>query len=302
MPVTVIYNPNADLGHGMTHLPAVRDALRSLDKNAQIVLTEGPGHAQQLVREAIMNGADMVVAAGGDGTVNEVVNGLLTAPGERPLLGVIPIGTGNDFAYAMGIASDVPTAVQNLYRQKTRKADVALMEDDRGGLRYFENNLGVGFDANVVIRTEEITQVHGFLKYLLGVLTTLALDFRPINLELRFDDEEVEQALLFISLGIGQRHGGGFLLTPFASHLDDKIDSCAVTMLSRLRALTLLNSAMKGTHVNVSQVTMRQNRRVEITSAEAMPIHIDGEIYARPQDDIHHLTVTSLPEALDVLV
>jgi diacylglycerol kinase (ATP) len=302
MPATIILNPNADLGRGISYLQTIREAVRPLDDQTQIWLTEGAGHAQQLADRALLEGAEMIVAAGGDGTVNEVVNSIMSASGARTPLGVLPIGTGNDFAYAMGIDSDVTTAIGNLFRKRIRKADVALMEDDRGRQRYFENNLGIGFDANVVIRTHEITRVHGFLKYILGVLNTLARDYRPVHLELRFDEERLAQELLFISFGVGQRHGGGFLLTPDAAHNDDRVDSCSVTMLGRLRALSLLGAAMKGTHVNVPYVTMRQNRRIEIQSKEPLPIHIDGEIYARPEDAVHALTITSLSEALDVLV
>ena len=86
----------------------------------------------------------------------------------------------------MDIAEDVPTAVQNLFQDQTQMADLALMEDDKGRRRFFDNNMGVGFDANVVIRTEEITKVHGFLKYFLGVLMTLVRDFDPIQLRMLF--------------------------------------------------------------------------------------------------------------------
>jgi diacylglycerol kinase (ATP) len=195
----------------------------------------------------------------------------------------------------------VPTAVKNVFGDRVRTIDLALMEDDKDCRRYFANNLGVGFDANVVIRTVDITQAHGFLKYFLSVLTTLAKDFYPFHLHMQFDGEEVSQEVLFISLGVGPRHGGGFLLTPDASHEDGKIDSCTAPMLGRLRALSLLNAAVKGTHIHTPYVTMRQNERIVIQSAEAMPIHVDGEIYARPEDDIHKLAIVCLPAALDVV-
>ena len=163
--------------------------------------------------------------------------------------------------------------------------------------------MGAGFDANVVIRTAAITMLHGFPKYMAGVLTALARDFRPVHLHVRYDEEEVlDQKVIFLYLGIGSRGGGGFLLTPDATHYDDLVDSCTVSMLGRFRALTLIGSAIKGTHVNTPYVTMRQNKQIVMQSDEAMPIQVDGEIYAGPDDDIRHLTITSLPAALEVIV
>ncbi len=302
MSIKVILNPRADLGRGVTHLGTIQEAAESLGE-IDLVLTTHPGHAEELAMAAVNNGYDIVVAAGGDGTVHEVVNGIIAAETNRDVkLGVVPTGTGNDFAHAMGIVGDVPSAVRTLFEGRERRVDLALMVDDKGRQRYFQNNLGVGFDANVVIRTAEITRVHGFLKYLLAVLTTLARDYHPINLQIRFDEEVVSQEVLFIILGIGPRHGGGFMLTPDASHEDDLIDSCTVSMLGRFRALSLLNSAVKGTHIRVPYVTMRNNKLIQIESREPMPIHIDGEIYAQVADNVRKLTVTSLPSSLVVIV
>lgn len=301
MPTKVILNPKSDLGNGIKYLETIKEATQPPGET-DIVLTERQGHAQELAGEAIQDGYDVLVAAGGDGTVNEIVNGIINSGTDGTKLGVIPVGTGNDFAHALGIPEDVPTAVKNLVKGRTRKIDLGLMEDDKGRRRFFDNNMGVGFDANVVIRTSEITGLHGFPKYLVGVLTTLARDFQPIHLHIRFDEEEVMQKVLFLFMGIGTRGGGGFLLTPDASHEDDLVDSCTVSMLGRLKALTLINSAIKGTHVHTPYVTMRQSKQIVINSTEAMPIQIDGEIYAWPEDDIHQLMITSLPAALEVIV
>ena len=300
MPTKVILNPNADLGRGREYLDVIAKA-GGPPGEFDVVVTEQRGHATELAAQAIADGYDLIVAAGGDGTVNEVLNSLIDENGAKARLGVIPLGTGNDFAHAMGITGDVSAAVHNLTHGRSRVIDLALMEDDHGRRRYFDNNLGVGFDANVVIRTGEITFVHGFLKYLLGVLTTLARDFRPVQVQMRFDEEAVDMEALFVYLGVGPRGGGGFLLTPFASHEDGLVDSCCVTMLGRFRALTLINSATKGTHIHTPYVTIRHNKRIEIQSPEGMPIHIDGEIYATPQDNVKHLVVTSLPAALEVV-
>jgi YegS/Rv2252/BmrU family lipid kinase len=247
-------------------------------------------------------GYDVIVAGGGDGTVHEVVNGMLQGGSPRTELGVIPIGTGNDFAYAMNIPQEIPIAVEHIFRGQSHSIDLAEVVDDRGIQKLFANNLGIGFDANVVIRVQAVTRLHGFAKYLWGVLKTLALDFRPFRFDMRFDDEELIQDILFVAFGIGARHGGGFMLTPNSLHDDDRIDTCTVTPMSRLRALLLLNSAVQGTHVQKSEVTMRQSKHIEISCREPLPIHIDGEVFAYPQDNVHQMTITSLPAAIEVLI
>lgn len=301
MPTKVILNPIADLGNGLKYLDTIQ-ALTQAHDEVDIVLSERPGHAEELAAAAIEEGYELLVAAGGDGTVHEIVNGIMNSGQDGIKLGVIPLGSGNDFAYALGISNDVPTAVQNIYRGQTRVVDLATVEDDKGRLRYFENNMGVGFDANVVIRTAEITRVRGFAKYMLAVLTTIAFDFQPYHVHVRFDQEEIEQDVVFLYLGIGTRGGGGFLLTPDAVQDDGLIDSCTVEMLGRIKALTLINSATNGTHVDTPYVDMRQSRTILIRSPNAMPIQIEGEVYARAEDDIRQLIITSLPAALEVIV
>ena len=298
MPVKVILNPNADVGNGINFLDPIREAMRLLG-DVDVVLTEGPNHARQIAEEAVNEGWDIIVAAGGDGTVNEVVNGIMAAGGEDVRLGIIPIGTGNDYAHVLGVGTDVPTAVATIVRGETRRVDLALLEDDLDRRRYFINNMGAGFDANVVIRNAAITRLHGFPKYMAAVLTALTRDFRPLHLHVRYDDEEVlDQKLFFLYFGVGTRGGGGFLLTPDAVQDDDLIDSCTVPMLSRLRAFSLITAAMQGTHVDTPYVTMRQNKEIIVHSQEGMPIQVDGEIYAYPEDEVRHLVITSLPEAL----
>lgn len=302
MSIKVILNPTADMGHGAEQLAAIRsvsDPARPLD----IAVTDHAGHAYPLALEAIAAGYTTLVAAGGDGTVHEIVNAIyLNGHAERIKLGVIPIGSGNDFAHAMGLPQDdVPAAVATLYRGQTRLADLAEVIDDRARREVFENNFGVGLDANVVIRTGEITQLRGFVRYMAAVFTTLYKDYSPLRLSMRFDDEEVVQDVLFISLGLGPRHGGGFMLTPGAQHDDDLVDSCTVDMIGRPKALSLLNSAVKGTHIRHPVVSMRRSRVIEICADAPLPIHIDGEIYARVADNVRCLTITSLPNALQVI-
>jgi YegS/Rv2252/BmrU family lipid kinase len=301
MRIKVILNPSADLGRGLRSKEII---IAEGEKHGELdlVLSEYPGQAISLAHQAAADGYDVVVAAGGDGTIHEVVNGLLQNGKADSKLAIIPIGTGNDFAYALGISLDIPRAIEAIYRNRVRTVDLAQVVDDRGVTKLFSNNFGIGFDASVVIRVESITSLHGFPKYLWAVLKTLALDFRPYPVNMRFDDVELDQDVLFVAFGIGSRHGGGFMLTPGALNDDNRIDTCTVNSMSRLQALRFLNSAVQGTHVTNPLVTMRQTKRIEITCADPLPIHIDGEVFSVPEDNVHQVVITSLPAALEVLV
>lgn len=301
MRVKIILNPSADNGRSRQHADALRACCQTYP-GLELATTAHAGHATELARAAAADGYDVVAAAGGDGTVHEVVNGLVTGNQARVRLGVIPIGSGNDLAFALGIETDVETAVQRILHGQPKAIDLARVEDEYGRSRIFDNNAGVGFDAAVVIRTQQMTGVHGFLMYLMATLHTIAFYYNKPQMEIRFDQEQVAQRVLFLAIGVGHRGGGGFLLTPDARHDDDLLDSCLVNPIGRATMLSMLLRAMKGTHVTSRHVTMRQNKQIAIHAAAPLPIHVDGEMFAYPQDNVRRVTFTSLPAAIEVMV
>jgi diacylglycerol kinase (ATP) len=242
------------------------------------------------------------VAAGGDGTVHEVVNGLVQDQHATLPLGIIPLGSGNDMAFSLGIHEDPQEAIQRVFTGTPKRLDLGRVTDDRGLTNVFHNNLGIGFDAIVVMRTETISRLHGFPMYLAAVLQTIFFYFQTPYLEMRFDEEEVNQRALFLYAGIGPRGGGGFLLTPDASRDDDRIDTCLVNPVGRLTMLYMLTRVMKGTHITSHHVTMRQNHQIVVRSSTPLPVYLDGEMFAYPRDNVRELTITSLPAAIDVMV
>ena len=301
MRTIVILNPWADRGRGAEQAATIQQIAQPYG-GVDLVQTERPGHAVELARQAADNGYDLVVAAGGDGTISDVVNGLVRGNRAVAKLGIIPIGSGNDLAWSLGISTVVETAVQQLFTGTPRTIDLARIEDDQERFRIVDNNIGIGFDAVVVIETEAITRIHGFLMYLLATLRTIMSYNLLPKTTLHFDDEKVEQQITFIAFGVGPRGGGGFLLTPGAKHGDDLIDTCTVNPVGRLTMLSLLLSVVRGTHIKSKHVTMRQNKQIRVRSDRALPIHTDGEMFAYPQDDVRAITVTSLPSAIEVIV
>ncbi len=302
MRVKVILNPRSDQGRGIQAKERILAAARPFG-GVDLTLTEKSGHAAELARQAADDGYDLVAAAGGDGTVHEVVNGLMRGGRADTRLGVIPIGSGNDFAFGLDIPlNDVAAAVARLFNGRERVVDVARIEDEYGRFRYFDNNFGLGMDAMVVVRTESITRLYGFVMYLTAVLQTIAFYYMAPRVEIQFDEEKVAQAALLLAVGVGPRGGGGFFLTPDAASDDDLLQSCLVRPISRLHMIYLLVKSLKGKHVTSKAVTMRQNRRIVIKADVAVPIHVDGEIFAHPRDNVRQVTVMSVPGAVTVVV
>jgi len=302
MPVLVILNPWADQGRGAAFETEIREAAEPFG-GVDMVLTEYPGQAIELAREGVNKGYEVVAAAGGDGTVSDVVNGLMQGDRAAARLGIIPIGSGNDMAWSLDItANDIPAAVERIFNGRQFVMDLARIEDDKGRFRIVDNNIGIGFDAIVVIETNSINRFRGFVMYLMATLRTIAFYYQTPQLQMRFDDELVAQKSLFISFGVGPRGGGGFLLTPDALQDDDRIDTMTVNPIGRLMMLYMLLKVLRGTHTGSSYVTMRKNKRITVKSDMPMPIHTDGEVFAYPQDNVHQVSVASLPAAITVMV
>lgn len=300
MRVKVVLNPWSDRGRAIKQKERIEAAARQYD-TLDLVMSEQPGHAQDLARAAADDGYDLVAAAGGDGTVHELINGLVWGGQASTRLGIIPIGSGNDLAYTLGIATDVETAVQRLFTGQPRMLDLGRIEDDRGRYRFFGNGAGIGFDATIAIQSEGITRLHGFPLYVLATLRTIAFYYRTPHCQLQFDDESTLQDILMLAVGVGRRAGGGFLLTPDADVNDNLLDSCTVNPISRLAMLRMLPRVMKGTHVTSKHVVMRKSRRIHVKSNMPLPIHIDGEIFAYPKNNVHEVILTSLPAAIQVI-
>lgn len=301
MRVKVIINSRSGRGRGREQTEVISSLGRRYGE-LDIYPTQRPRHATELAAAAADEGYDLVAAAGGDGTVHEVINGLMRGDKAALPLGIIPIGSGNDLAFGLGFHEAAEEAVQRIFSGTPRPLDLARISDDRGKTEVFANNLGIGFDAIVVMRTETITRLHGFPMYFAAVLQTILFYYNIPYLEVNFDGQPVNQRSLFLYGGLGPRGGGGFLLTPDATWDDDKIDTCMVNPIGRVTMLKMLSSAMKGTHVTSRHVTMRQSREITVKSSSPMPIHLDGEMFAYPHDNVREVTITSLPAALQVMV
>lgn len=286
MKTKIILNPNAGQRHGAKVLPDIEHHLQTLGIPYDLVQTTAPHQADTLTAQAIADGYERVVAAGGDGTINEVVNGLLTSQteGHSAVLGVLPVGSGNDLAYALGISADVATACARLKNGSARRIDVGKVTVD-GVPRYFANNVGIGFDGEVVVDLAQGRTLNGFLMYLWSVFRVLFKGRWPFEVEVAIDGNHFRQDVTLINVANGMRSGGGFLLTPHAKLDDGVLDICYADGLSKIGVLNLLPRTINGSHIRQKSVTLTTGTEVEITVPDGAPAHIDGEVLCRRGQD-----------------
>ena len=300
--IRLIVNPNADLGRAWYGAADLRPIVEE-HGGIEWVGSGYPTHATELAREAGEKGYDLVIAAGGDGTVHEVVNGLMQFPAEhRPRLGIVPLGSGNDFSHAIGINPNPPLALRQALSGRIKQVDVVRYWDDKGRDKYFVNTLGIGFDTIVTIRSRRIRFFSGFLIYLSAVIQTILLDHEAPLIDVRTDQESFTGNMMLLVLCNGSREGGGFRVCPEARPDDGILHFTALERISRLHMFRLLPEFMKGTHARFKQVRSGAFQRIELEADRALFIHADGEIYAGWGTDLRKLWAEILPGGLAVNV
>ncbi len=295
--VKLILNPICNHGRSLQNAADLRPLLAGLE--ADWSGTEYPGHAIELASRAGEESFDLVLALGGDGTVHEVVNGLMQVPPEkRPAFGIVPLGSGNDFAHILGVPTQPSMALRSALNGSPHTLDVASVCDENGRLEYFNNTIGVGFDAIVNQYTRQITRIHGFMMYFVALIQTIFRSFQAVDLHVETDQQTWDLNTLMLAVGNGPREGGGFLVTPAAKFDDGILNYVTIRKISRLMMLRLVPEVMKGTHGRFKVVQMGTCRRMAIVSQQPLYVHLDGEVYAGFGSDIRRLAIEILPGAI----
>ncbi len=279
----LIVNPIAGKGATLKAIPEIKSILNSLNVEYDIILTEYRGHAIALAEEAGSNGYTSVVAVGGDGTANEVINGLMQAANAGKLtssLAVFPVGRGNDFSYGMGVPQDLKSACKLLDKGNTRKIDIGLVKGgDYPEGRYFGNGVGIGFDTIVGFEAAKLPSfISGIPAYLIAALKTIFLYFRAPLLRVEMDGEVLEQPCLLVSLMNGKRMGGSFMFAPESESDDGLLNLCIAKQVTRMQVLGLFPKVMSGTQEDHFAIKMPTAQKVKITALSgSLPVHADGE-------------------------
>lgn len=300
--IRVIVNPIAGKGRAAQLIPQLKSNLDQLKLDYEICQTDYPWHAAELAEEAILNKVETVVAAGGDGTFNEVLNGLMLSKSNglgSAKLGVICIGRGNDFAFSMGIPTDIENACLALAQGTTRCIDIGRVVSElypEG--RFFGNGIGVGFDAMVGFLAAEMPY-SGVFAYLAGALKTMMIYSPAPVMEISTDDEVITQATLMASIMNGRRMGGAFMMAP-QSHPDDGLfDLCLAGAAGRLKILQLIPRFIQGNQAGDPLIKFIHSKKVTVRAIQgSLPAHADGETLCTAGKEIK---VEILPQQIDLI-
>lgn len=299
----IILNPAAGHGNGAKALPQIEQLFTQHQVDYSLVRTEFPGHGIELASQAIRDGCQVVVAAGGDGTVNEVVNGVMQSKLEglpAPPVGVLCVGRGNDFSGSMGIPTDLEGGFQALLAGERRIVDIGKVVGGKYPQgRYFANCVGVGFDAITTIEVSKLPRWGGFMSFLLAVLKTVFLYNKAPLARIQFDDQQITQRSLLISIMNGRRLGGGFHMAPDSLPDDGLFDLCIAEQMSSFEVIKMIPHFTKGDQATQPSIKTGRAARISITAQDGpLPAQTDGEIICV---DGSQLDVEVLPRQLEII-
>ena len=294
MKLLIIFNPNAAYGRSVKKLPAIKAKFESLGIKVTFIPTTHAGHGTELVASTDLSEYDGLVAAGGDGTVFEVINGLYHHPKqERIPLGLLPIGTGNAFARELALQGDALTdAIELIHRGQTREVDIGLVKSADKSF-YFVNIVSMGFavDAGLVAQKMKFL---GNAAYTLATLWKV-LRLRSYPLELVIDGEPITSDNVFVTFSNSRYTGTHFLIAPEAEIDDGLLDVTILESLPRIRLLKLFPTIYNGRHIEYSEITSYKASHITIRSPRGMLLGPDGEFCGSSPAEI-----TCLPRDLTI--
>jgi len=312
--ILVIYNPIAGRGRVKKHWPEVQQGLIDAGIEFDVATTSAPLDAVKLAEKAAKK-YSTVVAVGGDGTVHEVVNGLLHASseGETITLGVVPLGNGDDFAKMIPPQTtigdkvfDWHVAIEKIAKGHTKMFDIGRMSGDKlhseqgNKPHYFMNGMDIGFGAQAALNFTKVPIfLTGMAAYLAAIMKTL-VDYHIPKVTIQIDNQEAfEQSTTMTAITNGRCFGSGFWVCPEAQVDDGLLDVMVTQRVGRLKIMRLIPKIMKGTHVNEPILKIYRARRVYIKAHQPFVVEADGEI---PYPKTRHLEVQILDKRLRVIV
>ncbi|MCJ7625276.1 MAG: diacylglycerol kinase family lipid kinase [Anaerolineaceae bacterium] len=297
MPATVILNPYSNRWKAQEQAPEVKALLTKAGIEYEFLVMEAPEHGIQLAREAVLKGNTPLIAAGGDGGISEVVNGMMAALGHNSLpigpLGVIPMGTANDFTDGLGIPRDLEQAVGVIAAGKERVIDLGTVNG-----RFFDNNSAIGLEPVVTIENIRLTWLKGVIRYMVSAVLAI-LKHPTWQAEMTWDGGSYEGSLALVSVGNSNRTGGVFHMTPDAIMDDGKLDFVYAPALSRFRMFQLLPKTQTGEHIHEPDIHMHRTEYLKIKTKNPTPIQADGEVFTESATEIEFRII---PQGLRVFV
>jgi YegS/Rv2252/BmrU family lipid kinase len=270
-----IINPKAGKEKALQLIPEIEKEFKNTNEEFIIEITERAGHATELVRKYVNRENYRVYAVGGDGTLNEVLNGMINS---ESCLGVIPSGSGNDFIRSLYKGKLPKNIIRDTINGDIKPIDLAKVDD-----RYFINISSIGIDAEVVNNAKSIKRcpfISGKIAYILSAIITIFM-YKYRDIQLTIDSKEINIKNTLLALANGRYYGGGMKVAPDADLQDGLFDICAIEKLSRAKMFILFPKLIKGEHHQIEEVTFYKGKKVTINSKEEVTVNIDGEIVKR---------------------
>jgi len=295
----LIVNLTAGGGKPHKHLNTVSKYLKENGLNFKMRTTSHQGEAVELAQKAADNGAELIVSVGGDGTVNEIVNGIMKSKNDPPL-GIIPLGWANDFIKSTNIPSDIIEACKILIKGKTKKIDIGLINNQI----YFANICGVGFDAEVARLANQMKSKHPNLRilsafvYVFATVKKLLSPFGYHNVKIKFDGQEINSKILCIAISNGKFYGGRFKITPEAILDDGLLEVCLIEEMGRFKYLRFIPKVFIGTHASVKGIYFYRAKEIVIQSSKPILAQVSGEVIEGQKE----FSITILPKSLKLIV
>ena len=265
-----IINPVAGKRKDNTMITMINEVMSKYNCTYEIKITEKVGDAKLFAKEARNKAFSTIVSVGGDGTLHEVVNGMAGGPQK---LGIIPAGTGNDFARVLNIPFDLREAIEVLVKGSSTLIDVGKLNDE-----YFINFCSIGLDALIAQEANKIKKYFSSTyAYIIGVIKGL-IGFRSLKVDLVIDGNRYQEHMMLMAVCNGAYYGGGMKIAPQADFSDGEFDICIVSKMSKIKLLFLFPTIFKGNHLKYKEVKMYRGKEVQLFSTETMNVNADGEI------------------------
>lgn len=274
-----IINPVAGRDRAKKIVPVIEEMMGEANKDYKIVYTKEPREAITLTKQAIIEGFTIIVAVGGDGTINEVTEGIIESS-NKVNLGIIPGGTGNDLAKGLDIPMDPREALRIILKGNVKRIDTGRIGD-----KIFLNVASVGFDAEVVKNTVQIKKYFkGRFAYTISLIRTLFI-YKTKKVKIELDDKEIEGNVFLLAIANGKYYGGGMKIAPMAIVDDGYFHICIVEKMSRVKILFIFPLIFKGNHASLKEVEFYKSKQVKVITSQPVYINIDGEI-VKVKDEI----------------
>jgi len=299
MTAKVILNPYSNRWNSQKRWPEAESALKTAGVDFDLVISQRKGQIVELAEQAVAEKCSPIIVAGGDGAIGDAVNGIMRAAqsqkGRLVPLGIMPTGSANDLVYALGLPTDLREAAKVIAAGKTRQMDLGKLND-----HYFANNSAAGLEPYVTIKHEKIHWIRGIVRYLVAAVQAI-MDKPEWRANVKWDDEEFNGKISFISIGNGRRTGG-FFMTPHADPFDGKLTLAfgyRDTRLGLFQALPRAFNEDKGSYVEMEGMKEVHATRISFHLDKPSPAHTDGELFPDWMQDFEY---EILPKCLNIIV